>query len=116
MVIRTRDTWLTRPVFSRLSRLSYDVGGLGQVRTLLCTAEARLVAELLRRAEAVDAAYEPDRSGDELREDACRVLPGHLGCHFSAEEARGQLAILVSWGRYAEAFAYDEASESLYLE
>jgi NitT/TauT family transport system ATP-binding protein len=36
--------------------------------------------------------------------------------HFSAEEARRQLAILVAWGRYAEAFAYDEASESLYLE
>jgi hypothetical protein len=39
------------------------------VRTLLCTEEARLVAEPLRRAEAVDAAYGPDRSGDELREE-----------------------------------------------
>lgn len=43
--------------------------GLGLVRTHLCTEEARLVAEPLRRAEAVDAAYGPDRNGDKLREE-----------------------------------------------
>jgi len=36
--------------------------------------------------------------------------------HFSAEEARRQLAVLISWGRYAEAYAYDEANGYLYLE
>jgi NitT/TauT family transport system ATP-binding protein len=36
--------------------------------------------------------------------------------HFSAEEARRQLALLIGWGRYAEAFAYDEDSGQLYLE
>ena len=54
------------------------------------------------------------------------VKPGHrmpadfpldsLERHFSAEEARRQLTLLIAWGRYAEAFAYDEASESLYFE
>jgi NitT/TauT family transport system ATP-binding protein len=39
-----------------------------------------------------------------------------LDRHFSAEEARRQLAILIDWGRYAEAFAYDERSGELYLE
>ena len=36
--------------------------------------------------------------------------------HFSPEESRRQLAILIAWGRYAEAFDYDEASEQLHLE
>jgi NitT/TauT family transport system ATP-binding protein len=36
--------------------------------------------------------------------------------HFSAEEARRQLETLVSWGRYAEAFAYDETIGQFYLE
>ena len=54
------------------------------------------------------------------------ATPGHrmpaglpldtLERHFGAEEARRQLAVLVAWGRYAEAFAYDEATDSLYLE
>jgi len=58
--------------------------------------------------------------------DALTVADGHristevvldmLERHFSAEEARRQLVILAGWGRYAEAFAYDEASEIFYLE
>jgi NitT/TauT family transport system ATP-binding protein len=28
--------------------------------------------------------------------------------HFSSEEARRQLEILIDWGRYAEAFSYHE--------
>ncbi len=36
--------------------------------------------------------------------------------HFSPEEARRQLTILIGWGRYAEAYAYDETSGYLYLE
>jgi NitT/TauT family transport system ATP-binding protein len=36
--------------------------------------------------------------------------------HFSAEEARRQLAVVVDWGRYAEAFAYEEATGEFSLE
>ena len=36
--------------------------------------------------------------------------------HFSSEEARRQLEILIRWGRYAEAFSYDETSGYLHLE
>jgi NitT/TauT family transport system ATP-binding protein len=36
--------------------------------------------------------------------------------HFSAEEARRQLTVLINWGRYAEVYAYDDASGFLYLE
>ncbi|MGQ9511737.1 ABC transporter ATP-binding protein [Thermodesulfitimonas sp.] len=36
--------------------------------------------------------------------------------HFSPEEARLQLEILIDWGRYAELFGYDEDSKYLYLE
>ncbi|ACX52230.1 ABC transporter related protein [Ammonifex degensii KC4] len=36
--------------------------------------------------------------------------------HFSPEEARIQLDILIDWGRYAELFGYDEDSRCLYLE
>jgi NitT/TauT family transport system ATP-binding protein len=36
--------------------------------------------------------------------------------HFSFEESRRQLNILVGFGRYAEAFAYDETTDELYLE
>ncbi|MGO0122530.1 ABC transporter ATP-binding protein [Desulfothermobacter acidiphilus] len=36
--------------------------------------------------------------------------------HFSPEEARLQLDILIDWGRYAELFGYDEDSRCLYLE
>jgi len=36
--------------------------------------------------------------------------------HFSFEEARRQLNILVGFGRYAEAYAFDETTDELYLE
>jgi NitT/TauT family transport system ATP-binding protein len=36
--------------------------------------------------------------------------------HFSFEEARRQLNILVSWGRYAEVYAFDELTDDLFLE
>ncbi|MCS7173992.1 MAG: nitrate/sulfonate/bicarbonate ABC transporter ATP-binding protein [Armatimonadetes bacterium] len=36
--------------------------------------------------------------------------------HFSAEESRRQLGVLTDWGRYAEAFAYDETTGEFYLE
>jgi len=36
--------------------------------------------------------------------------------HFSFEEARRQLRILVGWGRYAEAYAFDELTDDLFLE
>jgi NitT/TauT family transport system ATP-binding protein len=36
--------------------------------------------------------------------------------HFSPEESRRQLTTIIGWGRYAEAFAYDEATGQLYLE
>ena len=36
--------------------------------------------------------------------------------HFSFEEARRQLNILIGFGRYAEAYAYDETTDELYLE
>lgn len=36
--------------------------------------------------------------------------------YFSKEQARGQLDILIRWGRYAELFAYDEKSRQLYID
>jgi NitT/TauT family transport system ATP-binding protein len=36
--------------------------------------------------------------------------------HFSFEEARRQLNILVGFGRYAEAYTFDETTDELYLE
>jgi NitT/TauT family transport system ATP-binding protein len=56
-----------------------------------------------------------------LTHQAGRRMPAEffldiLERHFSAEEARRQLEILIRWGRYAEAFAYDEASGYLWLE
>lgn len=36
--------------------------------------------------------------------------------HFSFEEAHRQLNILVGWGRYAEAYAFDELTDDLFLE
>jgi NitT/TauT family transport system ATP-binding protein len=56
-----------------------------------------------------------------LTHQAGRRMPAEffldiLERHFSAEEARRQLEILIRWGRYAEVFAYDEASGYLQLE
>ncbi|BAU28444.1 NitT/TauT family transport system ATP-binding protein [Aneurinibacillus soli] len=36
--------------------------------------------------------------------------------HFGAEEAEHQLDITIDWGRYAELFAYEEATKQLFLE
>ena len=36
--------------------------------------------------------------------------------HFSNEEARRQLEILIGWGRYAEIYAFDELTDDFYLE
>jgi NitT/TauT family transport system ATP-binding protein len=36
--------------------------------------------------------------------------------HFSFEEAHRQLRILIGWGRYAEAYAFDELTDDLFLE
>ena len=36
--------------------------------------------------------------------------------HFSFEEARRQLNILIGWGRYGEAYAFDELTDDLFLE
>jgi NitT/TauT family transport system ATP-binding protein len=76
--------------------------------------------ELFRRAllARVVSAEEIART---LAQQPDRRLPAAffldiLERHFSAEEARRQLAVLISWGRYAEAYAYDEASGLLYLE
>jgi NitT/TauT family transport system ATP-binding protein len=52
---------------------------------------------------------------DDHRMPADDVLD-ELERHFSFEEARRQLRILVDWGRYAEAYAFDEVSDDLFLE
>ena len=36
--------------------------------------------------------------------------------HFSFEESRRQLDILIGWGRYAEAYSYDELTGDLFTE
>lgn len=36
--------------------------------------------------------------------------------HFGSEEAEHQLDITIDWGRYAELFAYEEATKQLFLE
>jgi NitT/TauT family transport system ATP-binding protein len=54
-----------------------------------------------------------DREGHRL--PAGGVLD-ELERHFSFEEARRQLRILIDWGRYAEAYAFDEVTDDLFLE
>lgn len=44
------------------------------------------------------------------------VIQTALELEFPAEEAERQLEIAIDWGRYAEIFAYDDASEMLFLE
>jgi NitT/TauT family transport system ATP-binding protein len=36
--------------------------------------------------------------------------------HFSFEEARRQLDVLIGWGRYGETYAFDEVTDDLFLE
>jgi NitT/TauT family transport system ATP-binding protein len=52
---------------------------------------------------------------DDHRMPADGVLD-ELERHFSFEEARRQLRILVDWGRYAEVYAFDEVTDDLFLE
>ncbi len=52
------------------------------------------------------------RNGQMPREFFLEILQKNLG----REEADAQLDTLISWGRYAELFAYDEDSKLLYLE
>lgn len=52
------------------------------------------------------------RNGQMPREFFLEILQKSLG----KEEADNQLDALISWGRYAEIFAYDEDSKLLYLE
>ena len=39
-----------------------------------------------------------------------------LACNFGDEIARDQIQLIVSWGRYAELFGYDNVTELVYLE
>ena len=55
-----------------------------------------------------------DQSEDH-RMPAGNVLD-ELERHFSNEEARRQLEILIGWGRYAEIYAFDELTDDFYLE
>ena len=41
---------------------------------------------------------------------------GLLEEHFSAAEARRQLATAIDWGRYAELFGFEDDSSELFLE
>jgi len=44
------------------------------------------------------------------------VVRTALELEFSREEAAHQLDLAIDWGRYAELLAYDDKSESIYLE
>jgi NitT/TauT family transport system ATP-binding protein len=64
-----------------------------------------LVRQIMRELES--------SSEHSFREDA---LLEQLQQHFSEPEARRQLDTAIDWGRYAELFAYDDATGELYLE
>lgn len=44
------------------------------------------------------------------------VVKAALQLEFPAQEAERQLDTIVSWGRYAEIFAYDNGKETMSLE
>ena len=45
-----------------------------------------------------------------------KVVQKALELDFPAEEAERQVGTAVKWGRYAEILAYDDTTETLYLE
>jgi NitT/TauT family transport system ATP-binding protein len=55
------------------------------------------------------------RASEDHEHGADAVLDG-LERHFSPEESRRQLDVLITWGRYAEAFSYDEDTGMITLE
>jgi len=61
---------------------------------------------LLTRVPNVRDVVERLHAKDDHRLNADEVLDS-LELHFSAEESRRQLEVLIDWGRYAEAFAFD---------
>jgi NitT/TauT family transport system ATP-binding protein len=44
------------------------------------------------------------------------VVSAALALDFPPEEAERQVDVAINWGRYAELWAYDDTSASLYLE
>jgi NitT/TauT family transport system ATP-binding protein len=69
---------------------------------LRCIAPARQIVEQLG-----------EREGHRMPADTFLDV---LERHFSFEEARRQLDILIGWGRYAEAYSYDELTGDLFIE
>ncbi len=61
---------------------------------------------LLARVPNVRDVVERLRANEDHRLTVDEVLD-NLELHFSAEESRRQLEMLIAWGRYAEAFAFD---------
>ncbi len=49
----------------------------------------------------------------QLKWDVVRTA---LELEFPAEEAQHQLETVINWGRYAEILAYDDDTETIYLE
>ena len=73
-----------------------------------------LVASRILRLPTIRWIYEVLQNDDDRRVDRdyfLDILRADLG-----DEADRQLDIAVNWGRYAELFAYDQASDELYLE
>jgi NitT/TauT family transport system ATP-binding protein len=94
----------------------------------ILTAQGRAFVEapVLARKELFRAAVEPRatfvmRIHAALSGKANRRLPesfflGLLEEHFSAAEARRQLATAIDWGRYAELFGFEDDTSELFLE
>ncbi|MDR7446351.1 MAG: nitrate/sulfonate/bicarbonate ABC transporter ATP-binding protein [Armatimonadota bacterium] len=95
---------------------------------LLLTEQGRALAEASvqdKKEVFREALLNRVRTAQELVAVLCHRRPPRMTAeffldllerHFSAEEARRQLGVLVDWGRYAEAFAYDETTGEFYLE
>ncbi len=69
---------------------------------------------LLSRVPNVRDVVERLRAKDDRRLTVDDVLD-KLDLHFSAEESRRQLEVLIDWGRYADAFAFDAQTGLLTL-
>jgi len=73
------------------------------------------------RARLLDTVAQTREIVDQLNQNEDHRMPAgdvldELERHFSNEEARRQLQILIGWGRYAEIYAFDELTDDFYLE
>lgn len=101
----------------RVSEGDVELTGTG-----LAYAQASVIERKERfRHQAIESVPELERMVAVLRSKANHRMPREffldlLERRYGMAEAQRQLETLIDWGRYAEIFAYDEASRTLFLE